>query len=186
MENENNNKIYALAGVMGGISFAGAYLFGSGLTIATGIPIMSATVNGFWVGLIISTTLLMLKKYRFIATSMMLLYGLAATFTVLLGPPGWYKIPIALIMGFCWDVSYKLLPNLIGQIIGSALFITSGILLIVFALQLQESPAADKLIKALPFLLSISNLTAIAGSVFGYTVIGKRIIKLPIVKRIIG
>ncbi len=43
MRNENKQKIYALAGVMGGISFAGAYLFGSGLTIATGIPIMSAT-----------------------------------------------------------------------------------------------------------------------------------------------
>lgn len=186
MRNENNQKIYALAGVMGGISFAGAYLFGSGLTIATGIPIMSATVNGFWVGLMISTTLLLLKKYKFIATSMMLVYGLAATFTVLLGPPGWYKIPIALIMGFCWDISYKLLPNLIGQIIGSVLFMTSGILLIVFALQIQGSPAADKILVALPYLLSISISTAVVGSILGHTVIGKRISKLPIVKRIIG
>jgi len=186
MKNTNNQKIYALAGVMGGISFAGAYLFGSGLTIVTGIPIMSATVNGFWVGLIISSTLLILSKYRFIATSMMLVYGLAATFTVLLGPPGWYKIPIALAMGLIWDLSYKILPNLIGQIIGSILFMGVGIFLIVFALNLQESPAADKLINILPYLLTISTLTALLGAIFGHKVIGRRISKLPIVQRIIG
>ncbi len=186
MEKSINQKIYALAGVMGGISFAGAYLFGSGLTIATGIPIMSATVNGFWVGLMISTTLLLLKKYRFIATSMMLIYGIAATFTVLLGPPGWYKIPIAIIMGLMWDFSYKLIPNLIGQIVGSILFMVVAIFLIVFALKLQESPAADKLMSALPYLLAVSVSTAVIGAIVGHTVIGKRISKLPIVQRIIG
>ncbi len=186
MASFEKQKIYALAGVLGGVAFGGAYLLGSGITIATGIPIMSSTINGFWVGMIIALSLYLLRDYNFISTSIMLVYGLAATFTVLLGPPGWYKIPIALIMGLLWDLSFKIIPKLLGQIIGAILFMGVGTFLIIIALKLQQSPAIDKIISVLPLMLSISIPSALVGAIIGHSYLGKRLDRLPIIIRLLG
>jgi len=182
----DKSKIYALAGVFGGVSFGGAYLLGSGITIALGIPIASSAANGFWVGMIIAAAVYILREYRFIATSIMLVYGIAATFSVLLGPPGWQKIIIGPIMGLLWDISFKLIPNLIGQIIGGILFMVSAYAMIIYAMYLQGSPGVDKLYAALPVLLPLAVVSTVIGAIVGHGVIGKRIDKLPVVQRILG
>lgn len=179
-------KIYALVGALGGVTFAGAFLLGTGVTLTLGIPIASASVNGFWVGMVIAASVFVLRDYRFVATTMMLIYGLGATVTPLLGPPGIHKVLIAVIMGLLWDTSYRLFPKLTGQILGAVLFIAASFPMIILAMHLQGSPAVDKLIMATPILLPVSITTAVLGSIVGHRVLGPRLDRLPVLHRILG
>ena len=181
----DQKKVYALAGVFGGIAIGGAFVLGSVLAAATGIPLMPAVVNGFWVGLVMAACSGFLDGCRWTGTAMMFVYGVAATFTVLLGPPGWHKIPIALCMGFVWDLCLLKSKNTVMYLIGSLLFMVVGFSLLMMAFWLQKSPAFDKMVTVLPVVVTISVVTMGIGSLVGKSV-GNRLAKLPAARRVIG
>ena len=185
MAKADKSKIYPLAGVFGGIAFGGAFFLGSGLAASTGLPLTAPMVNGFWVAMVISATIYILRDYHFISTAMMFIYGIAATFTMLLGPPGWYKIIAAIFMGLSWDFIAWKYKNLVTQIIGAVIFMAVGIGFVVLSLFLQKSPALDKMIPLLPIMITVSIVSAVIGVLIGHP-LGKRIDSLPIISRILG
>jgi len=182
----DGSKAYALAGVFGGIAVGGAFVIGSGLVAVTGIPLMPAIVNGLWVGLLIATASFVLKEYCLVGTAMMLVYGVAATVTVLLGPPGWHKIPIAVAMGFSWDICVWRRSALIFYLLGSVVFMLVGFSLLMLTFYLQNAPAFDKMFAVLPVVLSVSVVTMCVGALLGRRLVGVRLRDLPAFKRIVG
>lgn len=181
----NENKVYALAGVFGGVAVGGAFVLGSALATATGIPLMPAVVNGFWVGLVMAACSRFLIEYRWTGTAMMFVYGATATFTLLLGPPGWHKIPIAILMGVAWDISLLKSRNIFMYLIASVLFMGVGFALLMLAFWIQKSPAFDKMLAVLPLVVTISIVTMCIGSLIG-VVVGNRLSTLPAAQRVIG
>ena len=186
MAQQLTGKIYSLAGVFGGLAVGGAYFLGSGLAAVTGIPLMPAVINGLWVGLMMSAASYLLRGYMFVGTAMMFVYGVAATFTILLGPPGWHKIPIAIAMGFVWDICLWKSKGAVAYSAASAGFMAVGFALLMLAFHLQQSPAFDKMLAALPVVVTISVVTMVIGSMIGRYVVGARLDRLGVVKRVLG
>lgn len=186
MAQQYTSKIYSLAGVFGGVAVGGAYFLGSGLAAVTGIPLMPAVVNGLWVGLMMSAASYLLREYKLVGTAMMFVYGVAATFTILLGPPGWHKIPIAIAMGFIWDICLWKSKGALAYSLASTGFMAIGFALLMLAFHLQQSPAFDKMLAVLPVVVAVSVITMIIGSMIGRYAVGVRLDHLGVVKRVLG
>ncbi len=78
------------------------------IVFATGVNASSALLNGFIVPFLLVFGVLP-SKTKFPITVAFTIYGILATFTVLLGPPGLQKIPVAIIAGFITDLVILLL-----------------------------------------------------------------------------
>jgi hypothetical protein len=78
------------------------------IVFATGVPASSSLLNGFLVPFCLVFGVLP-SKSKFPVTIAFTVYGILATFTVLLGPPGPQKIPVALVAGLVTDLLIFLL-----------------------------------------------------------------------------
>jgi uncharacterized protein YneF (UPF0154 family) len=72
------------------------------IVFATGVPASSSLLNGFLVPFLLVFGILP-SKSKFPVTIAFTVYGILATFTVLLGPPGAQKIPVAFVAGLITD-----------------------------------------------------------------------------------
>ena len=72
------------------------------IVFATGVYASSSLLNGFLVPFLLVFGVLPTKS-KFPVTISFTVYGALATFTVLLGPPGLQKIPVALVAGLVTD-----------------------------------------------------------------------------------
>jgi hypothetical protein len=78
------------------------------IVFATGVPASSSLLNGFIVPFLLVFGVLP-SKSKFPVTIAFTIYGILATFTVLLGPPGPHKILVALVAGLITDLLILLL-----------------------------------------------------------------------------
>jgi len=180
----DKRKLWILSGAFGGLLFAINLSLGAGLTYATGNPGFSGLITGlttsFVLFMLISTT----KKFGAI-TIAFTLYCLLATPTVLMGPPGPYKILVGLVCGLTFDLilyflKYRFYSFLIG-FLGYVLIMLIGTYTAYSYLKL---PQLDKF-KNLMFILAI--IFTIEGWIaawLGKIIFEKRIKKLSIVKKI--
>lgn len=79
------------------------------IVFATGVNASSSLLNGFTVPFLLVFGVMVSKKCKFPVTIAFTTYGILATFTVLLGPPGIQKIPVAFIAGLVTDLLILLL-----------------------------------------------------------------------------
>lgn len=156
-------KQHAFLGMVSAISFVVAFGLGSALNVATGIPLIGGLLNGVLVSLILIIGFRTVE--RFLASTIMwAIFGLLAIPTATLGPPGVYKVIPALAGGIVWDVVVAVSRGrkwgyLIGGFLGAAVIIL-GVFVAAVYLGL---PSADKLRKALYFLLPVNGLLAVLG-----------------------
>lgn len=80
------------------------------IVFATGVNASSSLLNGFTVPFLLVFGVLA-SKFKFPVTIAFTTYGILATFTVLLGPPGIQKIPVAFLAGLVTDLLILLLHN---------------------------------------------------------------------------
>ena len=73
------------------------------IVFATGVNASSSLLNGFTVPFLLVFGVLA-SKSKFPITIAFTVYGILATFTVLLGPPGVQKIPVAFLAGLIADL----------------------------------------------------------------------------------
>jgi len=78
------------------------------IVFATGVPASSSLLNGFIVPFLLVFGVLP-SKSKFPITVAFTIYGILATFTVLLGPPGIHKFFVALVAGLTTDLLILLL-----------------------------------------------------------------------------
>ncbi len=177
-------KHSSVAGLFGALAFALAYVIGMALTLATGIPIASAAVNGIIVSFVMVLGAKIIDRHGAF-TLMTLVYSVLAVPTVLLGPPGPQKIVIGLGMGIVFDlIVFATKKQSWGYVVGSVLFIATGVLLVLYSMILLGMPGVERLKQALIVIIVISSLPASIGAFLGIRVFHNKFKHLSFVRNL--
>lgn len=160
------------------------------IVFATGVNASSSLLNGFLVPFLLVFGVLP-SKGKFPVTIAFTIYGILATFTVLLGPPGLQKIPVAMIAGFVTDLLILLLYKKakINQALSySIAFAVWGGLLAFLALllyEIMELPGKEKFLEffwvmAIAFVVEAAIASFVAVKIYNKS----RFSKSPLIKRL--
>lgn len=103
---KKNNLLWLVT--VGVATWVVAAATGQLIVFATGVNASSSLLNGFIVPFLLVFGILP-SKSKFPVTIAFTVYGILATFTVLLGPPGLQKIPVAFTAGIVTDLLILLL-----------------------------------------------------------------------------
>ncbi len=175
-------KLSSIGGLFGALAFALAYIIGMALTLATGIPIASAAVNGIIVCFVMVLGAKIINKHGAF-TLMAFVYSVLAIPVFLLGPPGPHKIIIGLGMGILYDlIIFVTKKQSWGYILGSILFIASGVTLVLLSMILLGLPGVERLKEVFVVLILVSSLPASLGAFLGIKVFHKKFENLTFVK----
>ena len=114
----NGLRLWIIAGGFGGALFAMNLAFGAGLTYASGQPGLSGLVTGFTTAFVLFGVVAITRRFGAV-TIAFTLYCLLAVPTVLMGPPGIYKILVGFAAGLALDiVLYVAKYRFVGFLIG--------------------------------------------------------------------
>lgn len=186
MKNNWQLRDFVFAGITGALVFATAFLLGSGIILATGIPATGGLVNIFAAVLLMTIAVRIVPKFGFATLAMAITFSIAIP-TIVGGPPGAYKPIIGLLLGLTFDSIVTILKRTnSSHIIGGALASAMSITAIFFAMQILELPGVDKLQPLLKILIPIQALNGALGAWVGNTIFKKRLQNLPAVKRLIN
>jgi hypothetical protein len=176
-------RLLTFCGGFGALTFAAAYVIGSGITVATGIPIMSAVVNALIVFYLVTIAGLIVRQFG-VAIIMFLVYAVLAIPTVLLGPPGiLHKLILWLTLALPIEITtlifrWKWWSYPIGSFISEAVTVP----MVLFLMILLGLPGAEKLQKVIMTLALIVPINAAIGSWLGALTYEKKLKNLSMVK----
>lgn len=160
------------------------------IVFATGVNASSSLLNGFTVPfLLVFGT--MASKIKFPVTIAFTTYGILATFTVLLGPPGIQKVPVAFIAGLVTDLLILLLYKKLRwneALSYSIAFAVWGALLAFLArvlYEVMELPGKESFLELFWVMVVAFVVEAIIGAFVAVKVYRKsRFSQSPLVKRL--
>jgi|GEM_PF-3249061 len=145
----------ALIGMVGAVSFLVAFVLGTALNLATGTPLTGGLANAVLTAAALTTGVCAMPTFG-TGTFLWLVFAFLSIPTMTMGPPGPHKLLVGALGGLLWDVSLYVcrgrkwaFPLAATVMTGAIVVLTFGTL-VVFGL-----PGADKLAKALPFLLVV-------------------------------
>ncbi len=187
-KNRMNPKLFAV--IVGLCAFVIAFTLGTLVTATTGVPLAGGLLNGILVSMILAIGMLA-SKHPWTGSMTWVAFSIPAIVTTTLGPPGFYKILVALIAGLLWDVFYRKLFKgnkwfgLYGGAILGGLAITvlmilflklfvSGITEFMF-LGNNAQASLDRLLGYLWFLLVINVVVTVIGVALGEYMYFKRL-----------
>ena len=160
------------------------------IVFATGVNASSSLLNGFTVPFLLVFGVLA-SKHKFPITIAFTVYGILATFTVLLGPPGAQKIPVAFLAGLSADLLVLLLYKKWkwNEALSYAIaFAVWGALLAVLARVLYEVmdlPGKEQFLKLFWIMVIAFVVEAVFGAFFAVKAYRKsRFSQSPLVKRL--
>jgi hypothetical protein len=168
-------KEYLFLGVMGAVSFVFAFILGSAVNIATGIPLTGGIINGIIVGVMLTIGIKGVDKFG-AGTILWVVFSILAIPTVTLGPPGIYKVAVGLLGGLTWDVTISIFKrSKIGYILGGAVGSIVIIWGVFLAATLLGLPSAEKLRSALIFLIPFNGLLGAVSVYAGLIIYDKKL-----------
>jgi hypothetical protein len=179
-------KHFILSGILAALAFAVAFVLGTGIILATGIPATGGIANIFAAVFILIIGMKIVPKFGFATLTLGLLFTLAIP-TIIGGPPGVYKIVNGILIGLVADI-----VTVLGRrtrwayILAGSLGSVTSILSIYIALVILQLPGADRLA---PLLLPLTLLQAVMGALgawAGLALFERRLSKLNAVKRLMG
>lgn len=134
--------------------FAANIALGAIFTIVTGTPGASGLLTGLTTGFFIALSALYVPRFG-AATIVFTAYCIAAWPTVLMGPPGWYKIFVGFCAGAIYDVAAIYLKNKFKLYIGWLLFTIVLLVGVSLFFTILDLPGIDSFKKAVYFLFVI-------------------------------
>lgn len=177
-------KEYLYLGVMGAVSFVLAFVLGSAVNIATGIPLTGGIVNGIIVGVMLTVGIKGVDKFG-AGTVLWTIFSILAIPTATLGPPGVYKPVVGVLAGLTWDSIISLFKRRkLGYILGGAIGSIVIIWGVFFAATLLGLPAAEKLRGALVFLAPFNGFLGAVSVYLGLVIFDKKIQHLSVIKNL--
>lgn len=182
----NNRKALVVAGGMSALLFALNLATGSTLTIATGIPIASILVTGTFFGFFIVLTGIIAAEFGSLII-LMTLYSAFAIPTVLLGPPGVYKVAVGFLMGIGFDVPILLLKRRrFSYYIGLLGAEVVGIPSLFAAFIALGLPGKEQFLKLWPVVGIVAIVTGSLGIFLGQLIFDKKLKNLSQVKALMS
>jgi hypothetical protein len=156
-----------VAGVFGAAMWALSFATGAMLVYATGIPGLSGFVTGLIQPFFLVVVIKIVPRFGAFVLAFSV-YAILSIPTVLLGPPGVYKILIAVFSGLCAEFVLAITRRRTWGIFLA--FITFGIALSVSAyaaFHLMHLPGAEAFEKAFPFIATIYTVETVVGAAIG-------------------
>ncbi len=171
--------------IMGALLFVMDFLV-SGISIITGVPGTGGLVNTIFFVALATIGGIIVRRFGSY-TLMAFIYGVLAIPNSTFGPPGAYKILIAVFLGIVADViifafRYRNIGYYFSLTIANMLSIPVGL----FTYKYLDLPGADELAKALWILIIIYGIESIIGAWIGIKLYDKKISKMNVVKQIIS
>ena len=160
------------------------------IVFATGVNASSSLLNGFTVPfLLVFGTLA--SRVNFPVTIAFTTYGILATFTVLLGPPGIQKIPVALLSGIVTDLLVLLLHKKLkwneafSYSIAFAVWVALLAFLARVLYEIMELPGKEKFLELFWVMVVAFVVEAVIGGYMAVKVYQKSSFsKSPLIKRL--
>ncbi len=177
---------FVFAGITGALIFAFAFLLGSGIILATGIPATGGIAN-ILVAVFFMTIAKHIKpKFGFATLSLAITFALAIP-TIIGGTPGIYKIVVGILIGLTIDLTILLLKNSnVSYLIGCSLGAMISIISIFFAMTIMDFPGVDKLQPLMKYLVPLQGLNGLIGAFLGNKVFHSRLKSLPAIKKMMA
>lgn len=161
------------------------------IVFATGVNASSSLLNGFLVPFLLIFGILP-SKSKFPVTIAFTVYGILATFTVLLGPPGLQKVPVALVAGLVADLLIWLLHKKLKMKESWAYciaFAVWGSLLAVLArvlYEIMELPGKEKFLELFWVMVVVFVVEAAIAGIVAVVIYRKsKFAQNPLIKRLI-
>ena len=143
-----------------------AFILGSAILMATGIPASGGLANMFAAIFIAVIGFKIVDKFG-AATVFFTVMGVLAIPTPIMGPPGVHKVGVMFLMGLIFDIVLFIFKRKnVGYLIGAAITGVDGAIFIYMLLVLLGLPGAGLL---RPMLIPFSIIYAILGLVGAYT-----------------
>ncbi|HEY0157816.1 MAG TPA: hypothetical protein VGF28_11065 [Thermoanaerobaculia bacterium] len=170
------------------VAFLIAVALGTVLTASTGIPLIGGLLNGIVTAAVLTIGLLA-TRYAGSATTMWLVFSVAAIPTTTLGPPGVYKVCIGVLAGLLWDAIYMIarrhrIALYVGAVVGSASIMFSLVAALSMGFGRDASAALEKYRAAFLMLLAVNLLITLIGVWFGDYSYSRRLKDLPAFKNL--
>ena len=177
---------FVFAGIVGAIVFAIAFLLGSGIILATGIPATGGIANILAVAIFMTIAKHIRPIFGFATLALLITFALAIP-TIIGGTPGIYKIVVGVLIGLTFDVFVLLMKNsykayLLGGAIGAMVSIVS----IYFAMVLLDLPGVDKLQPLLMYLVPLQGINGMLGAWIGNKIYYNKLKEIPAIKKFIN
>jgi len=146
-------RLWILSGAFGGLLFAINLTIGAGLTYATGNPGFSGLVTGFTTSFVFYILVRTTERFGAV-TIAFTLYCLFAIPTVLMGPPGPYKVLVGFLCGLAFDsILYFFRYRFSAYLGGFVIFVAVMLPAIYLAYLYLDFPGIDRF-RSLMFILA--------------------------------
>jgi len=163
--------------------FAVNIAMGAVFTLVTGTPGASGLLTGLTTGFFLALSALYIPRWG--ATTMVFTaYCIAAWPTVLMGPPGWYKILVGFCAGAIYGLAVKLLTNKFKLYIGWILFTLVLLVGVTLFFEILNLPGIESFKKAVYFLFVIFTIEGIATTFLAKRLFDKYLVSQTIAKRL--
>jgi len=180
-------QVYTSIG-FGIASFIVAFVLGSFLTMTTGIPLIGGLLNGVLTAMVLTVGLVSTQFFGS-ATLMWLVFSVCASITTTLGPPGLYKVVIAVIAGIIWDIIYRMSKSTrwglyLGAIVGSASIMFTLITALTMGFGKDAAQALERYKGAFYFILAANLLVTVIGVYLGDVIYRTRLANLQVFRNL--
>lgn len=179
-----NTKELIFLAILGALAFVIDLVIVSGIDAATGIIGAGFLVSTVFFSMVVTAGVLIIKKFG-MYTIGGFVYSVLAIPTLIIGPPGIYKIFIGTFLGLTADVTILLFRfKKIGYYFSLAVANILVLPVILYALIFLGLPGTELLADSLFFLVPVIGVESIIGSWIGIKLYEKKICKLTVVKQI--
>lgn len=188
MKKERNSwelKDFVFAGITGALIFAFAFLLGSGIILATGIPATGGIANILVAVLLMTIAKHIKPKFGFATLALAITFTIAIP-TIIGGTPGAYKIIVGILIGVTIDSAVLIFKNTnISYLIGCSLGAMVSIVSIFIAMKIMVLPGVDKLQPLMLYLTPIQGVNGLIGAFLGNYIFNSKLKNLPAIKKIL-
>ncbi len=179
-------KHFIISGIFAALTFAVAFLLGTGIILATGIPATGGILNIFAAVFVVIIGLKIVPKFGFATLTLAIMFAIAIP-TLIGGPPGLYKVINGVIIGLAMDIILFLGPkNKISYFLAGSIGAMISILSLYFALVLLNLPGVEKLTPLLKYLVPLQAITGFLGVWAGLSIFNKRLKNISAIQRLMN
>lgn len=163
-----NTTHLVLCGGFGAMLFVLNFLLGATLTYVFGVPGLSGLITGLTTGFILAIAVSSSPRFSTV-TIVFTLYCILAIPTVLMGPPGIYKVLVGFFSGIAYDSLASLFRSRkIGNYLGWTAYTIVILALTYSAFVLLKLPELEKFQEAVLMLFFVFLLEGYAGTALGH------------------
>ena len=97
---------YVLSGVFGALMWVVAFALGGAVVLVTNVPLLGGLVQVLVLACLFAINSKIVRRFGAM-TIQAVVFTIIAWPTIVFGPPGWYKIPVGLILGLIVDLMLR-------------------------------------------------------------------------------